>query len=164
YITQSGPTSFTWTWLVDGEWGSEPMERVAAPQCVPFENVLTDFSGSWYETARPGYGFSVLTFPDTEVEVTYLYDAAGVPRWLYGQDVSLKTGPFALTQYRGFCPQCEYQAIVGQTAGSLLRTFAASSDRGTANVDATFLPPLSGTWRTNAQIAKLTQLGFCGAP
>ncbi|HET7842603.1 MAG TPA: hypothetical protein VFL14_00520, partial [Xanthomonadales bacterium] len=125
YITQSGPSSFTWSWLVDGEWGSEPMERVAAPQCVGFGNFLIDFSGSWYETARPGYGFSVLTFPDTEVEVTYLYDAAGVPRWLYAQDVSLKTGPFALTQYRGFCPQCEFQAIVGQTAGSLLRTFAA---------------------------------------
>lgn len=156
YITRTGEDRFVWSWLVDGEWGSEPLEKVASPACVGG----VDYSGSWYEPARPGYGFSVLTFPGTEVEVTYLYDAKGNPRWLYGQDVALGTAPFALTQYRGFCPQCEYAAIVGQTAGSLARTFA-STTAGTANVTANLLSPLSGNWATTAQTGKLTQQLSC---
>jgi subtilisin family serine protease len=156
YITSTGPNAFTWSWLVDGEWGSEPMQPVAAPACVSSGGAPVDYSGSWYEPAKPGYGFSVLTFPGTEVEVAYLYDAQGVPRWLYGQETALQGAAFSLTQYSGFCPQCEYQAIAGQVAGSLTRTFTGAAT-GTAAVTATFRAPLVGSWATNAQTGKLTQ-------
>jgi subtilisin family serine protease len=155
-VTRTAADQFNFSWRVDGTFGTEAMVSVANPACVNFGGSTLDYGGSWYAPALSGYGYSVLTFPSTEVEVAYLYDALGQPRWLYGQNSPFGSGSFALTQYRGFCPTCAFSAIQGSAGGTLARTFG-SGRTGTANLNATFVAPVSGTWSTNQPTEKLTR-------
>lgn len=154
-LTTSATNQLTYSWLVDGRYGSEPMIEVAPPACPQVGGGAIDYSGTWYAPALSGYGFSVLTLASTEVEVAYLYDGQGNPRWLYGQNSPFGSGSFALTQYTGFCPLCAYAAIQGRSAGTLTRTLA-NARSGSAAVSATFLAPVAGAWSTSQPTAKLT--------
>jgi hypothetical protein len=131
------------------------MVEVAPPACPQVGGAAIDYSGTWYAPTLDGYGFSVLTLASTEVEVAYLYDAQGVPRWLYGSNAPCGSGNFALTQFTGFCPACAFQAIQGRAAGTLTRGLA-NARGGSASVSGTFLAPLSGTWTTSHATTKLT--------
>ncbi|HET9485534.1 MAG TPA: hypothetical protein VFO79_16350, partial [Xanthomonadales bacterium] len=155
-LTATGPDAFTFTWSLDGATGSEPLVAVSPPDCPTSGGVRTDYSGAWYAPAHPGYGYSVLTYAGTEVQVTYLYDGAGNARWLYGQNAPFGSGAFALSQFSGFCPLCARVQPAGPVVGTLNRTLA-SAGTGSAAVNATLTPPLSGTWTANDSTAKLTR-------
>lgn len=157
-LVRSGSAQLRFNWMLDGTYGSEPMVALTAPggNCASPGGTPTDFSGAWYAPARSGYGYSVITNASTETEVAYLYDAAGNPRWLYGQNSPFGSGVFDLTQYRGFCPLCAYSAIQGTSVGGLARTFA-NARAGTAQVDAGFVAPASGAWNVSDTTAKLTR-------
>jgi subtilisin family serine protease len=165
-LTRAGTDRITWAWQLDGEWGREEMVPVAAASCPQTPNGVRDFSGSWFAPSLPGYGFSVLSFRDQEVQVAYLYDAQGNPRWLYGQDAVLRDAPFALTQFRGFCPQCAHAPIrpeASAAAGALTRRFD-SVGSGNAVVTASFQGAVGGTWSTNHVTVRLSRDLDCPAP
>jgi subtilisin family serine protease len=155
-LTTTGPDRFTFTWTLDGTTGSEPLVAVSPPDCPQSGGGRVDYSGAWYAPAQPGYGYSVLTYATTEVQVAYLYDAAGNPRWLYGQNTPFGSGTFALSQFAGFCPLCERTPPAGPVVGTLTRTLADPGS-GTTGVSATLTAPLSGAWTTNDATAKLTR-------
>ncbi len=154
-ITRTATDQFHWTWLLDGQWGSEPMVPVAPIACTNVGGTPTNFTGGWYAPVLPGYGFSVLTVGESETEVVYLYDAQGVARWAYAQGQAASTG-LALSQFNGFCPQCARVEPQATAVGALTRAFATPR-AGTANVQVNFVTPLVGAWSTNQATEKLTR-------
>jgi hypothetical protein len=155
-ITRTAADSFTWSWRLDGRWGSEPMTAVATrPNCPTVGGNRVDYTGGWYAPSLGGYGFSVLTLAIAETEVAYLYDGIGVPRWLYAQTAPFGAGSLALAQYRGFCPQCAAVAVTTANVGTLVRSFAGAAS-GMHAVQGTFAAPVPGTWSTSHATQKLT--------
>lgn len=155
-VTRNQAQDLTWSWSLDGMWGSEPMVAIARTGCPSVNGTPVDFSGGWYAPTQAGSGFSVFTVAQTETEVAYLYDAQGVPRWLYGQNGPFGSGTFQMFQYRGFCPYCpRTAAITGAVAGNMVRTFSTPR-AGHVQLTAAFQPPLSGQWDTDASSLKLT--------
>ncbi len=155
-VTRTGLDRFTYSWLLDGQWGSEPMIALPTQNCPNVGGTPSDFSGSWFAPSLGGYGFSILSLAQTEVEVVYLYDANGVARWLYGAVAPFGGSQFQLDQYRGFCPLCTYQPVAAQTAGSLTRTFSTVRT-GNHAVTATFVGGVTGTWQTSHATQRLTR-------
>ena len=147
---------FQWSWRLDGAWGSEPLLPIAPPACPQSTGGPVDYSGAWYAPALPGYGYSVLTLPGTEVQVAYLYDGAGAPRWLLGSNSPFGSGEFRLDQYRGFCPNCAFVATTASAAGRVGRSYAAPA-QGSATLEANLLAPLAGAWQATHATARLTR-------
>lgn len=153
--TASAANRFQFTALVDGRYVSEPMVELASQECPTVDGVAVDYSGSWYPPASPGTGASVLTLGRTEVEIAYLYDRDGNPRWLYGQVSPFGIPSIPLSQFSGFCPSCAYRAPTSTVVGALNRSFD-NPRSGHAVVDAILVPPLAGNWFSNQDIEKLT--------
>jgi subtilisin family serine protease len=147
---------FQWSWRLDGAWHSEALEPLATPACPQTAGGPIDYSGAWYAPALPGYGYSVLTLAGIEVQVSYLYDSAGVPRWLLASNSPFGGGEFRLDQYRGFCPDCAFVAPTSGPAGRVVRSYAAPA-QGTATLEANLVAPLAGSWQTTHDTARLTR-------
>jgi hypothetical protein len=152
-ITRTAANAFTWTWQLDGSYGSEPFVEPAVPGCV--EGGTRDYSGAWFAPARGGFGYAVTTLPSTEVQTAFLYDGGGNPVWLYSQVSPFGAGNFPLQQYSGFCPQCAAVQPTFRPVGTLVRSFSSQRTGSTA-VDATLLPPLAGSWRTDDAVERIS--------
>jgi len=155
-LAPRGDGGFQWSWRLDGGWSSEALQPLATPACPPGASGPVDYSGAWYAPALPGYGFNVLSLAGIEVQVAYLYDGAGTPRWLLGSNAPFGSGEFRLDQYRGFCPDCAYLATTSTPAGQLSRSYMAAA-RGSATLGANLQAPLSGGWQTAHETARLTR-------
>ena len=152
---------YRFSWTLYGEHGSEPLiELRDGAGCPTAAGVTGDFSGSWYAPLRSGYGYSLFTTTATDAEVAYLYDAAGNPRWLIGQNGPFGAADLTLSQLTGFCPLCAYSAPVYRAAGRLTRTFT-SIDAGRTLVDATLLAPLNGRWTSDDAVVRLARSRSC---
>lgn len=154
-LTPTSANRYQFSALVDGQYISEPMSELANQECPLVGGQPRDYSGSWYAPQLPGYGWSVLTLGRAEVQIAYLYDGHGDPRWLYGQVEPFGNPTIPMSQFRGFCPGCSYTVPTSQVVGSLLRRFD-SVQRGHAALNASFGSPLVGSWSTDQDTAKLT--------
>ncbi len=154
-LTPTAANRYQFSALVDGQYISEPMSELANQECPQVGGQPRDYSGSWYAPLLPGYGWSVLTLGRAEVQIAYLYDGRGDPRWLYGQVEPFGNPTIPMSQFRGFCPSCSYTVPTSQVVGSLLRRFD-SLQRGHAALNASFVSPLVGSWSTDQDTAKLT--------
>jgi subtilisin family serine protease len=152
-VTRTAANAFTWTWQLDGRFGSEPFVEPAVPGCV--EGGTRDYSGAWFAPARGGFGYAVTTLPSTEVQTAFLYDGIGNPVWLYSQVSPFGATSFPLQQYSGFCPQCAAVAPTTRPAGTLVRSYASQRTGNTA-VEADLLPPLAGRWRTDNAVERIS--------
>jgi hypothetical protein len=158
-VVRTDADKMTFDWYLNGSYGSEPMQRIFGPPgCASIGGGSVDTSGLWYAPAHSGFGYNVLSFPNTELEVNYLYDAIGTPRWLLGQNGG--GTDFPLSQYSGFCPVCAFQQVQNQAAGTLLRTYVDERS-GHAKVDATFKAPLPGSWHVDDATLKITRDNAC---
>ncbi len=157
-LTRTGPDAFRWSWQLDGRFGSEPLVAGIVPACV--EDATRDYSGAWFAPARAGFGYLIFTVPSTEVHTAFLYDAAGSPIWLYGQVFPFGSGTLPLQQYSGFCPLCPAVAPGTRQVGTLQRSYV-STGGGSIRVDATLLPPLSGTWVADDTVQRLSVERTC---
>jgi hypothetical protein len=152
-VTRTADNAFRWSWKVDGSYGSEPFMEIVAPACV--DGGTRDYTGSWYDPTLPGFGFMVFSVPQVETQIAFLYDGNGDPAWLYGQVSPFGTSNIGLLQFSGFCPSCATAAVTTRPAGNLARNYA-SQRTGNIDFNGTFLAPLSGTWRTNAPIERIS--------
>ncbi len=159
-VTTTGTNRFQFAAMVDGRYTSEPMSELALQECPRVNGVATDFSGSWYAPVLSGYGYSVLTLGRTEVQIAYLYDADGNPRWLYGQASPFGVDTLPLLQLQGFCPTCSYSAPTSDTAGTIQRRYT-DVHTGHERLQVDFLAPLSGHWLTDQDTVKLTTDLIC---
>lgn len=121
-----------------------------------------DITGHYYNPSESGWGQTYESFVSNGVAqqfmLTYLYDAAGNPRWtLASFPDSQASGP--ASTYEVHCPSCAWIDFLptGKLAGTHTRAFPNGFGGGTTTTQFTLQAPLSGTWnRTNAPIFPLS--------
>ncbi|HWT16792.1 MAG TPA: S8 family serine peptidase [Patescibacteria group bacterium] len=156
-LTFDSASRFTYSWLLDGQYGSEPFETVPTPSCPSVGGAPVSYSGAWANPAESGWGFSVNAVSAAEADAAYVFDSAGVARWLLG----VTTAPGAaitmpLLQHRGFCPTCAFNAVTTTQVGTLTRNYANKAS-GNVSINAQWQQGVPGTWvRSNATQQKIT--------
>jgi len=140
------------SWDINGISGREPFEFFV----ISNDPTVNDYTGVWFEPAKPGYGLSVSTQGNREFSVLYFYDDQGKPRWALGVNDNHAI-TYSLDQYtQGFCPVCTQTTPVAKMLGTISREFSSQSS-GTLSVDFNLAEPLSGAWTIdNAQIINLS--------
>jgi hypothetical protein len=147
-VTRRADDRFVYAWQLDGSWGAEPLQPIAAPSCPRVGGVPVDYTGQWYSPQRDGYGYSVLSLDRIDVQLAYVYDDAGRPRWVLGSREPFGASSIEMLQYRGFCPQCPALATTSRLAGTLVRSFASVST-GRAALDLVFADGVGGAWNSD---------------
>ncbi|PZO07860.1 MAG: hypothetical protein DCF27_10040 [Lysobacteraceae bacterium] len=167
-VTVQGDDSFQFSYILDGEAGSETMVRLGGPGCVPYNGNGLDATGHWFSPDKPGFGYSAQFEPGTEIHIAYMYDAKGQPRWLYGQkNYNPAISAVNMLQLSGFCPLCTAVPTTTTQVGTLVRTLgpAAAPDNLPGlthmSLNATLAPPLSGTWSENLPAGLLSARKDC---
>ncbi|WP_397607112.1 FG-GAP-like repeat-containing protein [Silanimonas sp.] len=160
---QGGSDRIVFSWNLNGESGSETMERLGGVGCpAGYEGN----NGLWFAPTLSGYGYTVTFFPDYEFIPVYLYDGRGNPRWLTGEKAGFTSTDTAipLGQARGFCPLCDRTGNpVRSSAGTMTRRFNGSRISGLA-LNAQLASPLSGTWVQDRPVSLLTDPSPCVVP
>lgn len=157
-LTLRSPTQFQFTWNIDGESGSETYGFLDGGGCPA--GVGTPATGIWSAPALPGYGFTVLSYPAVESIAAYFYDDLGVARWALGSLGTGQSGAMPMRQYRGAASLMPYQAPVSDAVGTLDRNFT-SPTTGTGALDLQLAAPLTGEWRTDHALQRLTDVSGC---
>ena len=156
-LTFDSASRFTFSWLLDGQYGSEPFQIGGSASCPSVGGAPVSYSGAWANPSESGWGFSVTAVSAAEADAAYLFDSSGVARWLLG----VTTAPGAavsipLLQHRGFCPTCALSSVTTASVGTLTRTYTNKAS-GTATINATWQQGVPGTWsRSNATQQKIT--------
>ena len=128
---------------------------------VTFNGQPAKFDGNWYAPAQSGYGMDVLALPDQQSDAFYLYDSLGIARWVAGS-----SSPFAanttmtMNQLSGFCPLCAYTPATPRVIGPMIVNYSSATN-GTYMTNFSLLAPLSGDWKINQPIARLTGSPAC---
>jgi hypothetical protein len=163
-----GDSSFQFTYNIGGETGNETFVRLGAPGCLQSARQNFDVSGLWYSPSKSGFGYSIEPISNQEFSLSYLFDAAGYPRWLFAQKSFVDgTDSLVLKQQSGFCPLCTYRVPTRQDVGQLTRTITpmAGPDNlpGYANISITanFAAPLAGSWNESLPVEFLTTRKAC---
>lgn len=167
-VTVMGDNSFQFSYILDGESGSEKMVRLGGPGCVPYNGSSLDATGHWFSPSKSGFGYSAQFEPETEIHIAYMYDANGQPRWLYGQkSYNPAVNAVNMLQLGGFCPLCTAVSPTNTSVGTLVRTLGAAAVPdglpGLTNVslNATLAAPMSGTWSQNLPVGLLSARKNC---
>lgn len=159
-LTRTAANRLQFTWQVDGFSGSEPTRFIDPGPCPRRNGQEFDPTGLWFPPAAPGSGFNLVTSEVVEVAALYVYDALGMPRWLYASRDGFDSGALPVTQFRGFCRSCAVQPLLGEPAGELAIDYTTIASAG-LTMAAFFSTPLSGTWDVVQQVATLTDPLSC---
>ncbi len=137
-------TQATFRWTLNGQRGSEPIERFRMADKVPQSNL----TGLWYNNAEPGYGYSIDTQGSTLAIVAYFYDSQGEPRWALnsstGQNFFSKANVPALIFF-GPCPNCSNSNFRSVSAGTITRNFTDPTN-GIIGANINLPAPMNSTW------------------
>ncbi len=159
FLTFDETGGFTYSWLLDGEYGSEPFSTVAPISCVQQNGAQRSVSGAWYVPSNSGWGLFVFGFAGGsnffDASAVYVYDDMGNPRWLLGSANSSDSS-VPLLQYSGFCPTCAFVAATSTSAGSMLRSYS-NNNEAVQSVSASFVNGVPGGWSSSRGTAKLTR-------
>ena len=163
-ITETGASTITVSYNIDGKSGSENMARVGGGSCPSFNATNLDVSGHWYSPDKSGFGYSFIATgggSPQEVMIPYIYDNLGFPRWIYGQKgFNSGVDTFSFQWFSGFAPTATKVSLTGTAAGSGTRTLATNNITN-MSVNSTLTGLLSGTWAENRPVAQLSQRKSC---
>lgn len=154
--TPTAGDAFTFSYRLDGQSGTEAFASFGRG-CPTLSGVVLNASSHWFNPLRSGTGFSVQLFSNYEFYAAFVYDAAGVPRFLVAENPSFagSTGSVPLAQLRGFCPLCTRSAAPTRaTVGTLSRTFSAGA-LSNLSLDATYASPVTGRWQVTDAVQPL---------
>lgn len=125
------PTRAIFTWDVNGNNGSEPVEHLIFDTGFPDR----DLTGQYFDASEGGWGFTVSSQGDTHVGVIYFYDEAGNATWVLGvaPDTGQTTLEFPMLQFRpGFAPYKTVIPLANMPAGTFQFTPASAAKGGAA--------------------------------
>jgi hypothetical protein len=145
--TPTGADAFTFSYRLDGQTGSEPFVSFGRG-CPSLNGQPLNVSTHWYDPARSGTGYSVQMFANYEFYAAFVYDVAGVPRFLTAERGSFggATASVTLEQLTGFCPLCTRSAAPTRRAvGTLARTYS-NGNLSIMTLDATYAGGVTGRW------------------
>ncbi|WP_170113251.1 S8 family serine peptidase [Ahniella affigens] len=153
-VTFTGQGSFTYSWKLDGQYGSEPFVAIGNPQCA---NGNLSVGGGWLRPDQTGWGSYFLNFAGNfEAEAIYVYDSVGLPRWVIGDGTFATSLQKTLYQVHGFCPNCAFTPTSRLEVGTASRTLNSAS-AGQFSSEFTLTNGLTGTWsQSNVNWVKLT--------
>jgi subtilisin family serine protease len=146
-----------------GESGTERMVPISALTCPNIGGSERSYTGLWYRGVDGLGGASILMNSSTQAQIHYLFDASGMPRWLFAQDEAepAPTNPeIPMVQFSGYCAVCDPQTVSSKTVGVLGRSFSSETS-GSWTLDYLFEPPLSGSAERTDQVIKLTDTIVC---
>jgi hypothetical protein len=155
-VTPSAADAFTFSYHLDGESGSEAFGSFGRG-CPSLAGAPLNVSSHWFDPRRAGAGYSVQMFPNYEFLAAFVYDVAGVPRFLTAERDSFggASASAPLVQLRGFCPLCTRSGLPARTVvGTLARTFSAGS-LSSLVLDASYSPSVSGRWAVSDVVQPL---------
>ena len=145
--TPTGADAFTFSYRLDGQAGSEAFSSFGRG-CPSLNGAPVNASGHWFDPTRAGTGYSVQMFTNYEFYAAFVYDAAGVPRFLTAERSGFggASASVPLEQLTGFCPLCARTAApTRRVAGSLSRSFS-NGNLSIMAVDATYAAGVNGRW------------------
>ena len=160
--TPTAADAFQFTYVLDGETGSEPFSSFGRG-CPSIGGRVVDASGHWFDPARAGSGYSVQMLPNYEFHAVFGYSARGVPRFLIAEQggVGAAQATLPLQQLRGFCPLCVRSGDPQRSAvGTLQRTFV-DGQLTRMQTQATFTNGTPGTWTSDDAVTPLGGLQGC---
>ena len=163
-ITPTANDAFQFTYVLDGELGSEPFASFGRG-CPSIVGRVVDASGHWFDPSRSGTGYSVQLLPNYEFHAVFAYSARGVPRFLVAErgGVGAANDAIPLQQLRGFCPLCVRTGTPERTTVGVLRREFVDGQLSRINVDAAFTNGTPGTWVANDAVVPLGGLQGCAA-
>ena len=161
-ITPTAADAFQFTYVLDGELGSEPFSSFGRG-CPTIAGRVVDASGHWFDPLRSGTGYSVQLLPNYEFHAVFAYSARGVPRFLVAErgGVGGANDTLPLQQLRGFCPLCVRTGAPERTTVGVLRREFVDGQLSRINVDAAFTNGTPGTWSANDAVIPLGGLQGC---
>lgn len=162
-ITRLGDNDQMFSYTLFGLSGSERMQPISPPTCPQISGSAQSYTGLWYRGADGLGGASVLVNATTQSQIHYLFDDAGMPRWLVAQDINspAPTNPeMPMLQFSGYCAVCQASGVSFSTVGVLGRSFT-SETLGSWTLDYLLESPLSGSAERTDQISKLTDRFDC---
>lgn len=147
---------------VAGQAGFDPMHP-NGPNTCPNISGPKSYTGHWYRGSSGLGGSTVLVYQSAQAQVHYLFDAAGVPRWLIAADdanQSATAQSIPLLQFEGFCAACTPVAVSYQEMGTVNRTFLTETS-GSWTLDLDLLAPLQQSVQRTDSIVKLSDTLVC---
>lgn len=149
-------SGFSYSWLLFGEYGSEPFRAIGPTACAQDGAVLRSISGGWFDPNNPGWGLFAQSFINgIDANALYLFDDRGEPRWLFGTGSFPGAAEMAVFQISGFCPNCAFQPTVATQVGTLTRSYD-SNQSGRHNIQADFVAGVPGAWHLDKPVSKIT--------
>jgi subtilisin family serine protease len=157
-VTILGEDDALFTFTLFGESGTDRMQPLSALTCPNIEGSPRSYTGIWFRGSDGLGGASVIVNSATQAQIHYLFDALGVPRWLFAQDLEqpAPTNPtLPFLQFSGYCAVCSATSVSKGEAGVLSRTFNSQTN-GSWTLDYQLQPPLTGAVERTEAIVKLT--------
>ncbi len=163
-ITPTANDAFQFTYVLDGETGSEPFTSFGRG-CPSIDGRVVDASGHWFDPARAGAGYSVQLLPNYEFHAVFAYSARGEPRFLVAErnGVGAANQTLPLQQLRGFCPLCTRSGDPQRATVGVLRREFVNGQLSRIAADAAFTNGTTGTWVVNDAVVPLGGLQGCSA-
>jgi hypothetical protein len=146
-----------------GESGTERMVPLSALTCPEIDGLKKSYTALWFRGIDGLGGASIIVNALTQAQIHYLFDAVGMPRWLFVQDLDspAPTNPeIPMLQFSGYCAVCSKAPVTSQPVGVLERSFS-SEIAGSWTLDFLFVSPLSGSVERTDQVVTLTDTIPC---
>ncbi|MGA9334523.1 MAG: S8 family serine peptidase [Rudaea sp.] len=161
-LTPVDASEFIYSWHLNGSAGSERFSRLsAASECAMLNGSPGNFNGQWYAPSESGYGMDVLALSQLQNDTFYFYDSLGLPHWAVGS-----VNPFSasstldMNQLSGFCPLCDFTPVTMRVIGTMKVDYTSTTS-GHYSTDMNLLSPLSGAWKIDQPIVRLTGSPAC---
>ena len=142
------PEAIDVAWEVRGKSGTWSVQPFTLSSTVS----EVDHTGSWFDAANSGWGFTFTEQGDVIGGVLFTYDTAGAPTWVAGFERN--NASVELYATNGACPSCAYTPTVKRSVGRLAFEFRGEGEMVLRSALA--LPMAAGV---NVDGAKVTQLG-----
>jgi hypothetical protein len=154
-ITPGAPDAFAFTFLLDGETGSEPMAALGRG-CPTLGGGVVDASSHWFNPQTDGTGHSVQLWPDYEFYASFVYDDRGLPRFLTAESTAFAgaSATLQVDQLSGFCPLCWYSPVERRAVGTMTRTYSGGT-LSSISLQAAYARGLPGGWNQSDALQPL---------
>lgn len=116
------------SWDLNGKSGTWPI----VPFIVSGIQNEVDHTGSWFDPANSGWGFTLTEQGDVMGGVLFTYDTSGAPTWAAG--FGRERNAVELFTFEGACPSCNYRPSTSKSVGRVAFDFAGEWAMGMRNL------------------------------
>ncbi len=154
------PTRLRFNYQLYGQHRSESYQAIVSSLDCISQGDDVALTGLWFVPGQAGFGYSILSLEGQQIQINYLYDQAGYPRWVYGQGAAAQGQTLTMSQFDGFCSYCESSGVTAVPVGRNITEFDSSSS---ASIDTSlqFQGTVEGDWAVSASISNLTPTFDC---